>query len=151
MNDSRSGQGLTAELEHYCRLLDNIPAEIGVFDPNGRFLFNTPSGIRDPDVRQWVLGKTHHDYCRERNYPLSIADKRQAVINQCVRGKSDVSFEELWIDKSGQNRYYLRIFSPVVDAEGHVTHVIGYGHEITELKKVPKESVDGSFQALVGA
>ena len=123
------------ELEQYRRLLDNIPAEIGVFDLEGRFLFNTPSGIRDPAVRQWVLGKTHHEYCRKRNYPMSIADKRQSVIDQCINERRSVSFEELWVDKSGRRRYYVRTFSPVVDAAGNATHVIGYGHEITELKK----------------
>ena len=71
---------LLDELEQYRRLLSNIPAEIGVLDLDGRYLFNTPSGIHDLAVRQWILGKTNHDYCRERNYPMSIADERQSVI-----------------------------------------------------------------------
>ena len=74
---------LINELEQYRRILNNIPAEIGVFDPQGRFLFNTPSGIRDPEVRAWVLGKTHHDFCRRRDYPIEIADRRQAAV---IRG-----------------------------------------------------------------
>ena len=127
------------ESEQYRRLLDNIPAEIGVFDTEGRFLFNTPSGIRDPAVREWVLGKTHHDYCRKRNYPVAIADRRQKVIDQCVDEKRGISFEELWVDKSGKRRYYVRTFSPVTGADGDVTHVIGYGQEITDLKQVEED------------
>ena len=58
--EALSNRHLIDEVEQYRRLLDNIPAEIGVFDPDGRFLFNTPSGIRDAKTREWVLGKTHH-------------------------------------------------------------------------------------------
>ena len=126
---------LLNELEQYRRLLNNIPAEIGVLDLAGRYLFNTPSGIHDLAVRQWILGKTNHDYCRERSYPMSIADKRQAVIDQCIREKQSVSFEEVWIDKSGRRRYYVRTFGPILDADENVTQVLAYGQEITELKK----------------
>ena len=55
---------LINELEQYRRILNNIPAEIGVLDPEGRYLFNTPSGIRDPAVREWMLGKTNHEWVR---------------------------------------------------------------------------------------
>ncbi len=132
---------LLTELEQYRRLFNNIPAEIGVFDPAGRFLFTTPSGIRDPAVRRWVLGKTHHDFCRERKYPMAIADRRQSVIEQCVAEKETVTFEEVWPDKRGRGRArnYVRTFSPVLDADGNVTHVLGYGQEITDLKRVEEE------------
>ncbi len=127
------------ELAQYRRILNNIPAEIGVFDIEGRFLFNTPSGIRDPSVREWVLGKTHHDWCRERHHPIAIADKRQAMIEHCVREREAQTTEEVWTDKSGRSLNYVRTFSPVVDEFGQVTHVLGYGQEITELKKAEDE------------
>ena len=135
MDEHLIPMGVIGELEQYRRLLNNIPAEIGVFDREGRFLFNTPSGIKDPAMRQWVIGKTHHDYVRKRGLPVAFADKRQQIIRQCVEEKCTVSFEEPIIDREGRQRYYLRTFSPVTDADGVVTHVIGYGHEITELKK----------------
>ena len=138
--DDSENPHLIEELEQYRRLLDNIPAEIGVFDPEGRFLFNTPSGIRHAGTREWVLGKTHHDWCRKRGHPMAIADRRQQVIERCVRDKSGESFEELWIDRrDGRRRHYLRTFSPVLDSRGEVSHVIGFGQEITELKKVEEE------------
>ena len=139
----RPGEKLTSDLitefEQYRRLFNNIPAEIGVFDPEGRFLFNTPSGIPDPEMREWVLGRTHHDYCRKRNYPMAIADKRQGVIEDCVTGKEAITFEEVWTDKQGRHRNYVRTFSPVLDAAGNVTHVLAYGQEITDLKTAEDE------------
>ena len=139
----RPGEKLTSDLitefEQYRRLFNNIPAEIGVFDPEGRFLFNTPSGIPDPEMREWVLGKTHHDYCRKRNYPMAIADKRHGVIEDCVTGKEAITFEEVWTDEQGRKRSYVRTFSPVLDAAGNVTHVLAYGQEITDLKTAEDE------------
>jgi PAS domain-containing protein len=47
---------------------------------------------------------------------------------------------ELWIDRrDGRRRHYLRTFSPVLDARGDVSHVIGFGEEITELKRSEEE------------
>ncbi len=63
---------LLTELAQYRRLFNNIPAEIGVFDLEGRFLFNTPTGMPDPRMREWILGKTHHDNCSERGYPWPL-------------------------------------------------------------------------------
>jgi len=135
MKEAELNLALRNELDVYRRLLDNIPAELGIFDPNGRFIYNTPSGIKDPVVRKWVVGKTHYDYCKKRNYPISIAEKRQKVMEQVVKENRIVPLEELWIDKLGKERYYIRIFSPVTDTHNKVTHVIGYGQEITDLKK----------------
>jgi len=138
VNEAELNAALKDELKIYRRLLDNIPAELGIFDPKGRFIYNTPSGIKDPAVRKWVVGKTHHDYCKKRNYPIEIADRRQRIIEQVVKENRIIPFEELWIDKKGKERYYIRLFSPVTDPGNKVSHVIGYGQEITDLKKSEK-------------
>lgn len=130
-----SKQALADELDYYRRVLENIPAEIGVFDAEGRFVFDTPTGIKDASMREWVVGKTHHDYARKRNLPVSFADQRQKYIEQCVKEKTTVQFEELVTDQSGNAHHYIRFFSPVTGRDGSVTHVIGYGHEVTDLKK----------------
>jgi|GEM_PF-5579525 len=131
---------LMAEVEQHRRLLDHIPVEIGIFDTAGRFLFNSSAGIRDPAVRQWVLGRTHHDYCRARNYPLAIADRRQRAIEQVVAEHRSVSIEELWVGRSGRHRHYIRTFCPVFDGDGgSVTRVIAHGQEITELKQAEED------------
>ena len=143
-DDDTFKEDLIDEVAQYSWLLDHIPAEIGVFDREGRFLFNTPSGIRDAAMRAWVVGKTHHDYVRKRGLPVAFADKRQQSIGQCVEEKGTASFEEPIIDREGRQRYYLRTFSPVTDADGVVTHVIGYGHEITELKKTEAAPAGGA-------
>ena len=139
MPDEGLTPDLINELEQYRRILNNIPAEIGVLDTDGRYLFNTPSGIRDPEVREWMLGKTNHEWVRERGHPIEIAEKRQWAVDHCVTEKESVTFEEIWTDKQGRRLYYVRTFSPVEDESGTVTHVLGYGQEITQLKKAEEE------------
>jgi len=138
-NEHKSRKELLDELEQYRRLLDNIPAELGVLDLEGRFLFNTPAGIHDPEMRQWIIGKNHHEYCAHRNLPKSFADNRQIQIDKCIKEKRLVTFEEPIRDKAGISKVYLRMFCPVLDDTGNVTHVIGHGQEITELKRTEEK------------
>ena len=112
-DSDKSEQPLADKLEYYRRVLENIPAEIGVFDAEGRFVFDTPTGIEDASMREWVVGRTHHDYARKRNLPVSFADQRQKYIEQCVKEKKIIQFEELIADRSGNPRHYIRFFSPV--------------------------------------
>lgn len=98
------------ELEQYRRLLDHTPAELGVLDLEGRFLYNTPAGIQDPDMRAWIVGKTHHEYCGRRDLPISFADNRQNYIDQCINEKRTATFEDSINDRSGQTRF-ICVFS----------------------------------------
>jgi transcriptional regulator with GAF, ATPase, and Fis domain len=70
---------------------------------------------------------------------MAIADQRQSAIARCVAEKETAIFEEVWTDKQGVRRNYVRTFSPVLDADGRVTHVLGYGQEITDLKQAEEE------------
>jgi len=133
-----SKRDLIAELE-LRRLLDNIPAELGILDGEGRFLFNTSAGIHDPEMRQWIIGKNHHEYCEKRHFPKSFADNRQKQIDKCIAEKKLVTFEEPIMDRGGHLRVYLRMFCPVLDERGNVAHVIGHGQEITSLKKTEEK------------
>ncbi len=133
-----SKKNLMAELE-LRRLLDNIPAELGILDSEGRFLFNTSTGIHDPEMRDWIIGKNHHEYCEKRHLPKSFADNRQKQIDKCIAEKRLVTFEEPIMDKGGHLKVYLRMFCPVLDERGNVSHVIGHGQEITALKKTEEK------------
>jgi len=133
-----SKKNLMAELE-LRRLLDNIPAELGILDSEGRFLFNTSTGIHDPEMRDWIIGKNHHEYCEKRHLPKSFADNRQKQIDKCIAEKRLVTFEEPIMDKDGHLKVYLRMFCPVLDERGNVSHVIGHGQEITALKKTEEK------------
>ncbi len=119
----------------YRTILDELPADLAVLDADGRMIYLNPSSVRDPEMRKWLIGKTGYDYCRRRGIDTALADRRVAHIREAIEKQSTVSFEEVIEDRSGRPRHILRLASPIVEADGSINYVIGYGLEITELKE----------------
>ena len=113
-------------------VLDHVPVQIAVFDVVGRYLYLNTQAIRSAEMRDWLTGKTDFDYCRHRNIPMSLAEKRTEAIKQCVSEKRVVSFEEFFSTAQGSHRYVTRFISPALNAEGSVVYVLGTGIDITE-------------------
>lgn len=119
----------------YEDLMNNIPADIAIFDPSHRYLFVNKLAISNPELRKWIIGKDDYDYCNKSNRDKAGADNRRALFNQCVETKSTVEFEEQNIDGSGKIIYNLRRFSPVIGLQGKVEYVIGYGINVSTIKE----------------
>ncbi len=64
----------------YEQILNNISADIVVFDPEHRYLFINPLAVKDPELRKWMIGKTDEEYCLYRNRSLSISERRREDI-----------------------------------------------------------------------
>jgi len=126
---------LEKQRQFYEDILNNMPADIAVFNPDHEYLFVNPRGIKDEALRKWIIGKRDEDYCEYRNKPRSLAEGRRISFNNVVASKKSSEWEEKNINAAGEEEYVLRRWFPVVDKEGHVTLVIGYGIDITERKK----------------
>ncbi len=55
------------QVEFYKSILDNIPADIAVFDSEHRYLYVNPHGVKNKEIRQFLIGKTDYDYCELKN------------------------------------------------------------------------------------
>ncbi len=128
-------QKMEAQRKFYENILNNIPADIAVFSPTHQYLFVNPRGIKDDELREWIIGKRDEDYCAFRNKPLSIAEGRRALFRQVVEEKSPREWEEKITQPDGSEEYVLRKLYPVLDKEQGVSLVIGYGIDITQRKK----------------
>ncbi|MBT8400911.1 MAG: PAS domain S-box protein [Rhodothermia bacterium] len=123
-------------LENFYRtILDELPADLAVLDRDGRMIYLNPSSVSDPELRSWLIGRTGHDYCRRRGLDTAIADRRVAFIQEAADSKETVSFEEKLVDRNGDTRHILRLASPIVEPDGSVQRIIGYGLDVTELKR----------------
>ena len=114
-------------------ILDNIPADIAVFDKNHNYLYINPNGIRDVKIRKWMIGKNDFDYCNYKGLDNSSAQKRSDIFNKVIQTKQQVE----WIDeykKEGKDIYVLRRFYPVF-IDDIFYYVIGYGIDVSELKR----------------
>ncbi|MFQ5633261.1 MAG: PAS domain S-box protein, partial [bacterium] len=121
--------------ELYSHILDSLPFQIGLFDLDGRFLYVNAAAIKDTDMREWIIGKTHIDYCRKRKISEEIGRRRFEAIQKCIQLREIVSYEEKFPSRHKMGyRDFIRHFSPVINAAGEVIQVIGYSVEITEQK-----------------
>lgn len=127
-------------------ILNNLPADIAVFDKDHHYLFVNPWAIRDPDLRQWIIGKTDFEYFEFKGKVPEAADLRREYFRQSVETGTVVQ----WVDKitsaSGQIKYILRNFYPYSE-NGRVKYVFGYGIDVTEMRQT-EERLNETLQSL---
>lgn len=126
---------LEKQRKFYEDILNNMPADIAVFNSKHEYLFVNPKAIKNKEVRNWIIGKTDEDYCKEKNKPISIAKTRSELFSNVISNKTAMEWEEKSITTKGEEEFILRRLFPVIDENDEVKLVIGYGIDITERKK----------------
>ena len=113
-------------------VLDNIPADIAVFDKNHNYLYINSTGVKDDDLRKWLIGKSDFDYYEYKGLDNSNAKYRRELFMKAIETKSQME----WVDdyhKDGKDIFVMRRFYPIF-IEGKFVYMIGYGIDISELK-----------------
>ncbi len=132
-------QKLEQQRIFYEQILDNIPSDIAVFNSNHTYLYLNPVAIKDETLRKWLIGKRDEDYVEKRNKPIDVLHKRRATFNEVANSKTLKSWEETIPLPDGNAKTILRNMYPVLDNKNNVELVIGYGIDITPIKKVQHE------------
>ncbi|MEY4594055.1 MAG: hypothetical protein RIQ47_465, partial [Bacteroidota bacterium] len=133
-NELEQLEGLKA---FYESILDNIPADIAIFDEQHRYVYVNPQGIKDPNLRSWMIGKTDYDYCKFRGIGLGIADERRALFQRVLKSRKEEQIESEHVLPNGEMKYVIRKFYPYYQ-EDEFKLMIGYGVDFTETKKMYK-------------
>ena len=112
-------------------ILDNIPADIAVFDKDHKYIYVNSNGLQENKIKKWIIGKDDFDYCEYRGLDKSIAESRRVHFKNAIESKKQIE----WIDEyqKDKNIYVLRRFYPVYNNDEFV-YMIGYGVDITDLK-----------------
>ena len=135
----------------YERILNAIPADIAVHDAHQNFLFLNHHAIKDDDLRNWLLGKANEDYCRYRNKPMSIAERRRAQVDAAVKARRMTLWEERNEGTDGTITYQLRYILPVFKEDAALDIIIVYSANITDRKhsedalKMSRDTFANSF------
>lgn len=124
------------ERAFFQKVLDDMPADIAIFDADHRYLYVNRRAIKDETLRKWIIGKSDFDWCKERHIDPALADRRRLLFRQAIEGKKQVSFVDMH-EKQGQIEHHLRIFHPLLE-HNEVSIVIGYGANITEQKRAER-------------
>ena len=146
--------------DFYEHLLNNIPADIAIFDKDHKYIFINNLAISKNDIRNWLIGKDDFDYCKQNNKPMGLAISRRAFFKETLKNGKAVEFEEINYANDGSRVYNLRRFFPLKNVEGTIENVIGYGINITKIKerevallereKILSDLVDSADQLVVG-
>jgi len=123
----------------YERILNSIAADIVVYDSKNRYVFINPSAIKNPEIRQWLIGKTDADYARLRNKSYEFVEKRESILARARNERRQIEWEDVVTSRTGETEYHIRYMYPVFDDNGNHQFGIGYGFNITDRVKAQQE------------
>ena len=126
---------LMEQKDFYENVLNSIPSDIVVFDAEHRYKFLNPMAVADEDLRRWMIDRDDFDYVRHRGKPVAIAEDRRKRFNEVKEAGTTHIWEERLTKPDGSDLWVLRHLKPVYDASDQLKMMIGYGLDITELKK----------------
>jgi diguanylate cyclase (GGDEF)-like protein len=130
-----AARSLEEQRAFYEGILNQVESEIAVFDPELRYVYVNPAAVRDPELRRWIIGRDDYAYCLRKGRDPSLAARRQESLRRAIQERRVVEHEETVVTPTGEQRYYVRRACPVLDDEGRVVRVIGYGLDITDRKR----------------
>ncbi|WP_375437625.1 PAS domain S-box protein [uncultured Hymenobacter sp.] len=140
------GRRLNEQRDFYETILDFLPGEAAVYDPDHRYRYVNAKAVADPAVRTWLIGKTDAEYVAYRNRNPEIAVRRQQLLTQAV-AEGKVVWEESFQLPDGAMRYTLRHLHAIRGESGQARMLIGYGTDITQRYKT-EERLRALFAAL---
>jgi PAS domain S-box-containing protein len=123
------------ESHFFEEILDKVPAEILVADAGYRFLYANHSAIPDPQLREWMIGKTNEEFCHYAGRPAAQARARRMVFEKARRTRRMVEWAESVQDQEGMVQHFMHRVHPVFDATGQFQSVIIYVVRITETRE----------------
>jgi signal transduction histidine kinase len=126
----------------YEKILNQIPTDIAVFDANHKYLFVNPGAISVEELRNYIIGKDDYEYAAYRNRDISIADSRRAQFLHVKQTGKEIRWEESITRPDGTVITVLRYLFPVVESNGEVSLVIGYGLNITDRKALEEKQAE---------
>jgi len=127
-----SQQRLLEQRQFYEAILNNLPVAVAVFNTNYNYLFVNPTAIQNPEIREWIIGKTNDDYGIYRNHPTEMIKLRQELAEKAVAERQEIEWEETVASPNGP-RHWLRRYVPIFQSDGSFSLLIGSGVDITDL------------------
>ncbi len=117
--------------QFYHSILDNIPADIALFDAQHKYLYVNKTAVKNDELRNWIIGKDDQEYCEYRHLDPSVAQQRRAVFDKVTKQKATHKFVERKETETGE-QYIKRVFYPTLNDKNEIDMVIGYAMDITE-------------------
>jgi signal transduction histidine kinase/ActR/RegA family two-component response regulator len=134
-------QRLAEQREFYETILDELPIDVAAFDHDHRYRFVNASGIKDPVVREWIVGKNDAEFCAHRQLPAELAAERTRRFEQALSKRAEVKWEETTRSLTHPQRMQ-RTLRPVYSPDGALRLLVGIGVNVTERHHAEKKLVE---------
>ncbi len=125
---------MTSQKDFFENLLNNIPADIAIFNKEHQYEFVNKVGVKSTAMSKWIIGKDDFDYANFKELPHDFANRRRAAFNQAFETKKSVELEEVNHSAVHGDSHTLRKFYPVFEEDKFVS-MIGYGIDITRMRQ----------------
>ncbi len=132
-------QRLAEQREFYETILDELPIDVAAFDGEHRYRFVNAMGIKDPGVREWIVGKNDFEFCAHRQLPVELAAERTRRFELALSQRTEVQWEETTRASSQRMQRMLR---PVYGPDGALRMLVGIGVNVTERYHAEKKLVE---------
>jgi PAS domain S-box-containing protein len=132
--------------EFYEFVLNAIPSDIAVFSTEHKYVFVNPQGIKNPEIRSYMIGKDDYDYCIYRGISTELADSRRKIFNEVMETGEFREWVDDMKDADGNRKVIFRRIGPLKNEEGEIKYVVGYGVEITETKLAEERLIESNKQ-----
>jgi PAS domain S-box-containing protein len=129
--------------QFYESILNRLPADIAVLDADRKYLYVNPVGIKDNEIRSWIIGKNDVEYAAYRQKDPSFLAGRTKMIEDTIAARTEREWEERSVGNDGTITHHLRKLYPVFDPAGELEMVICYGINITERKLIEEQIRQG--------
>jgi len=115
-------------------LLNNIPAEIAIFNREHQYQFVNKVGVKSTEMSEWIIGKDDFEYVAYNKLPKEFAVNRRLAFNQAMETRKSVEIEEISQSLEKGTTHSIRKFYPVFENDQFLS-MIGYGVDITRMRK----------------
>jgi signal transduction histidine kinase/ActR/RegA family two-component response regulator len=134
-------QRLAEQREFYETILHELPIDVAALDAEHRYRFVNASEVKDPVVREWVVGKTNQAVCTHLQLPEELAAERALHFDLAVQQGTEVQWEEVLVSSTGTQRI-LRQLRPVYGPNGELRLLVSMGLNVTERYQAEKQLVE---------
>jgi signal transduction histidine kinase/ActR/RegA family two-component response regulator len=134
-------QRLAEQREFYETILDELPIDVAAFDGDHRYRFVNASAIKDPVVREWIVGKNDAEFCAHRQLPAELAAERTHRLELALRQRAETQWEETMLTAAGPLRMQRQL-RPVYSPDGALRMLVGLGLNVTERHHAEKKLVE---------
>lgn len=130
----------------YRQILEELPLELSVLDPDGRFLYVNPAAAPDPEVRAALTGLNVREAAKLLNLPAAYLPEREAAVARAQRDPARLYWTE---SRAGQLQE--RTLVPIQDERGSLNLMLTYATDLPERLRQSERLtlLEGSMQAAV--